>query len=92
MLNVPIKAQNKTFKSTKSIIPFIIMLVCPFWNIWTFPLKAKNDPELAPMVVKAETGQPGVNSPLLKDGPEKDQGMLFKEIRTVVSNNKQKDI
>ena len=28
MLNVPIKAQDKTFKSTKSIIPFIIMLVC----------------------------------------------------------------
>ncbi|XP_023328074.1 uncharacterized protein LOC111701141 isoform X2 [Eurytemora carolleeae] len=35
--------------------------------------EAKNDPELAPMVVIAETGQPGVNSPLLKDGPEKDQ-------------------
>ena len=57
---------------------------------WTIPLKAKNDPELAPMVVKAETGQPGVNSPLLKDRHEKDQGMLLKEILTVVFNNKQK--
>ena len=44
------------------------------------------------MVVKAETGQPGVNSPLLKDGPEKDQGMLLKEILSFVSNNEQKDI
>ena len=43
---------------------------CEIYFTYCEILKAKNDPELAPMVVQVEAGQPGVNSPLLRDGPD----------------------